>query len=80
MQYNHLWAQDRVKSATKTFQILNEAYGDETRAYVFKWYKRFPERRVSVEVDELAGYPRSVIIGQKIGQIRDKSLFPPVLT
>ncbi|GFU68014.1 hypothetical protein TNCV_2823571 [Trichonephila clavipes] len=31
------------KLATKTFQILADAYGDETlpRAYVFEWYKRF---------------------------------------
>ncbi|GFT40283.1 hypothetical protein TNCV_627741 [Trichonephila clavipes] len=42
------------KSATKTFQILTEAYGDETlsRAHVFERHKRFSGGRVSVE-DEM---------------------------
>ncbi|GFT38952.1 hypothetical protein TNCV_388171 [Trichonephila clavipes] len=44
------------KSATKTFQILTEAYGDETlsSAHVFEWHKRFSGGRVCVE-DEHAG-------------------------
>ncbi|GFV55279.1 uncharacterized protein TNCV_5010261 [Trichonephila clavipes] len=48
------------KSAVKTFQILTEAYGDETlsRAQVFEWYKQFSEGRVSVEEDESAGNQR----------------------
>ncbi|GFY24183.1 hypothetical protein TNCV_1012361 [Trichonephila clavipes] len=48
------------KSATKTFQILTETYGDETlsRVDVFEWYKRFPKGRISVEDDEPAGRPR----------------------
>ncbi|GFU63180.1 hypothetical protein TNCV_3466041 [Trichonephila clavipes] len=48
------------KSVTKTFQILTEAYGDETlyREHVFKWHKRFSGRRDSVEDDERAGCSR----------------------
>ncbi|GFV84175.1 hypothetical protein TNCV_3038361 [Trichonephila clavipes] len=50
------------KSATKTFQILTEAYGDQTLScHVFEWNKRFSGRRVSVDDDEPAGRPRSAI-------------------
>ncbi|GFV10826.1 putative transposable element [Trichonephila clavipes] len=47
------------KSATKTFQILTKAYGDQTlsRTHVFQWYKRFSGGRVSVEDDKPAGRP-----------------------
>ncbi|GFU32773.1 hypothetical protein TNCV_3543401 [Trichonephila clavipes] len=49
------------KSAAKTFQILTEAYGDETlhSAHVFERYKTFSGRKVSVEDDETAGRPSS---------------------
>ncbi|GFV59507.1 hypothetical protein TNCV_4791251 [Trichonephila clavipes] len=49
------------KSATKTFQKLTEAYGDETlsRAHVFERYKRFSGERVSVEDNGPAGFPRT---------------------
>ncbi|GFV50454.1 hypothetical protein TNCV_2082051 [Trichonephila clavipes] len=49
------------KSATKTFQILTEAYGDETlsRAHVFEWHKWFSGERDSWEEDERAGRSRS---------------------
>ncbi|GFV46696.1 protein GVQW3 [Trichonephila clavipes] len=65
------------KSATKTFQILIEAYGDETlsSAYVFEWYKRFSGGRVSAEDDEPAGHPRSAITDQNIAKMRDMSGF-----
>ena len=35
------------KSATETFQLLTEAYGEEcmSRARVFEWHKRFSEGR-----------------------------------
>ncbi|GFY02494.1 uncharacterized protein TNCV_3503751 [Trichonephila clavipes] len=44
------------KSATKTFQILTEAYGYETLspAHVFEWHEKFSVGRVSVEDDETA--------------------------
>ncbi|GFW15444.1 hypothetical protein TNCV_4655841 [Trichonephila clavipes] len=49
------------KSATKTFQILTEAYRDETlpRAHVFEWYQRFTGEIDNGEDDEPAGCPRS---------------------
>ncbi|GFU99129.1 hypothetical protein TNCV_1228431 [Trichonephila clavipes] len=45
------------KSATKTFQILTEGYGDKSlsRAHRFEWYKQSSGCRVSVEDDEPAG-------------------------
>ncbi|GFX40746.1 hypothetical protein TNCV_1218691 [Trichonephila clavipes] len=48
-----------MKSAPKTFQILTEAYGDETLsgAGVFKWRKRFSGGR-----DESVRPPRIVRI------------------
>ncbi|GFT88868.1 hypothetical protein TNCV_906791 [Trichonephila clavipes] len=48
------------KSATKTFQILTEAYGDETlsHAHVFEWHKTFSGGWVCVEGDARAGFPR----------------------
>ncbi|GFV42062.1 hypothetical protein TNCV_2452341 [Trichonephila clavipes] len=47
------------KLATKTFEILPEAYGDETlsREHVFERHKWFPEIRDGVEEDERAGSP-----------------------
>jgi hypothetical protein len=42
------------KSATETFQLLTEAYGEEcmSRARVFEWHKRFLEGRESVKDDD----------------------------
>jgi hypothetical protein len=47
------------KTATKTYQMLLLAYGDETmsRARVFKWFKRFKECRKTLENDEREGRP-----------------------
>jgi hypothetical protein len=42
------------KSATETFQLLTEAYGEDcmSRACVFGWHKRFSEGRKSVKDDD----------------------------
>jgi hypothetical protein len=42
------------KSATETFQLLTEAYGEDcmSRARVFEWHKRFSEGRESVKDDD----------------------------
>jgi hypothetical protein len=39
------------KTATEMFNLLYKAYGENTlsRAYVFKWHKRFAEGREDVE-------------------------------
>ncbi|GFS67248.1 hypothetical protein TNCV_2902561 [Trichonephila clavipes] len=65
------------KSATKTFEILTEVYGDKalSRARVFQWYKRFSRRRASIEDDEPTGCRMSVITVQNIAKIRDMSGF-----
>lgn len=61
------------KSATERFQVLTEAYGDETlsRARVFEWHKRSSGGRDSVEDDERAGCPKSAITNQNIAKVRD---------
>ncbi|GFV52601.1 hypothetical protein TNCV_337201 [Trichonephila clavipes] len=63
------------KSATKTFQILTEAYGNETlcRAYVFESYEQLSEGRDSVEEEKRAGLPRQAITNQNIAKNHDMS-------
>ncbi|GFV67800.1 uncharacterized protein TNCV_3546021 [Trichonephila clavipes] len=53
----------------KTFQILTEAYGDETLslAHAFEWCKKFS----GVEEDESVGRPRSTVTDQNIAKIHD---------
>ncbi|GFV38207.1 hypothetical protein TNCV_4791931 [Trichonephila clavipes] len=65
------------KPAMKTFQILTEAYGNETLsyAYVFEWHKWFSGGRGSVEEDEPAGCTKSTITEQNIERIRDMTGF-----
>ncbi|GFX38152.1 protein GVQW3 [Trichonephila clavipes] len=61
------------KSATETFQMFTKTYRDKTlsRARVFKWHKRFSVGRNSVEEDERAGRPKSVITDQNISKVHD---------
>lgn len=64
------------KSSTKKFQMLTEAYGDETlsRARVFEWHKRSSGGRDSADEgidDERAGRPKSAITDQNIAKFRD---------
>jgi hypothetical protein len=49
------------KSATETFQLLTEAYGEDcmSRARVFEWHERFSEGRESVKDDDRPGRPRT---------------------
>ena len=51
------------KSATETFQLLTEAYGEDcmSRARVFEWHKRFSEGRESVKDDDRPGRPRTAV-------------------
>jgi hypothetical protein len=41
------------KTATKTYQLLREVYGEDTlsRAHVFDWHRRFSGGRKDVEDD-----------------------------
>ena len=51
------------KSATETFQLLTEAYGEDcmSRARVFEWHKQFSEGRESVKDDDRPGRPRTAV-------------------
>jgi hypothetical protein len=47
------------KSATKTLEMLREAFGEHSlsRGAVFEWHSCFKAGRVSVEDDERSGRP-----------------------
>ena len=44
------------KTASETFEMLKQAYGDDTlcRAAVFRWYAKFRNGREEIEDDELS--------------------------
>jgi len=46
-----------VKTATETYQLLQQAYGEDTmgRTQVFDWLRRFKEGRTSSESDPRSG-------------------------
>jgi len=46
-----------VKTATETYQLLQQAYGEDTmgRTQVFDWLRRFKEGRTSIESDPRSG-------------------------
>jgi len=52
------------KSATETFQLLAEAYGEDcmSRARVFEWHKRFSEGRESMKDDDRPGHPHTQLL------------------
>jgi hypothetical protein len=47
------------KTATETYQLLCEVYGEDTlsRARVFEWHRRFLGGREDVEDDKRSGRP-----------------------
>jgi hypothetical protein len=53
-QENVKFCQKLGKSASETFQIIKQAYGEETlgRSAVFKWHKRSAQDGDSLEDDE----------------------------
>jgi len=61
------------KSATETFQLLTEAYGEDcmSRARVFELRKIFSEGRESVKVDDRPGRPRTAVSDDNIEKVRD---------
>ena len=61
------------KSATETFQLLTEAYGEDcmSRARVFVWHKLFSELRESLKDDERPGRPRTAIPDDNIENVWD---------
>jgi hypothetical protein len=65
------------KSATETFQLLTEAYGEDgmSRARVFEWHKRFSEGRESVKDDDRPGRPRTAVFFDIQGIVMAKDYF-----
>jgi hypothetical protein len=63
----------RNNSATKTFQLLTEAYREDCmyRARMLEWHKQFLEGRESVKDDERPGRPLSLITDNNIENVRD---------
>jgi len=61
------------KSATETFQLLTEAYGEDcmSRARVFEWYKRFSEGRESLKDDDRPRCSRTAVTDDNIEKVRD---------
>ena len=49
------------KSATETYHLLKNVYGDEclSRTQVFEWFKRIKEGREAIGDDQSPGRPRT---------------------
>jgi hypothetical protein len=64
------------KSATKTLQMLHEAFGEHSlsRTAVFEWHSRFKASRVSTEDDERSEQPTTIMTEnvQKIPELVHK--------
>jgi transposase len=60
------------KTATETFNMLREAYGENTlsRARVFEWHKRFSEGREDVEDDARPGRPVTMKTEENVEKVR----------
>ena len=61
------------KTATETFNMLLEVYGDScmSRTRAFEWHKRFVDGRLSVEDDAKPGRPCSVKTDVNIEKVRE---------
>jgi len=61
------------KSATETFQLLTEAYGEDfmSPARVFEWHKLFSEDRESLKDDDRPDRPRTAVTDNNIEKVRD---------
>ena len=61
------------KSATETFQLLTEIYGEEcmSRACVFEWHIRFSEGRESMKDDDCPGRSRTAVTDYNTEKVRD---------
>jgi hypothetical protein len=68
---NIKFCQKLGKSASETFQMIKQAYGEEAlgRNVVFKWHKRFEEGKDSLEDDEHTGRPRMARTELKIQEV-----------
>ena len=62
------------KTPTKTFNSLQEVYGDATmsRTLIFEWHKRFREGREDVEDDPRSGRPITSRTNENVKRVREK--------
>jgi hypothetical protein len=61
------------KTATKTFQLIKQAYGENalSRTRVFEWYARFRDGRENLVDDERSGRPTAVRTPGMIETVRE---------
>jgi hypothetical protein len=61
------------KTATKTFQLMKQAYGDNFLSHTrdFEWYARFRDGRENLEDDERSGRPTAVPTPVMIETVRE---------
>jgi hypothetical protein len=61
------------KTATETFQLIKQAYGDNVLSCtrVFEWFSRFRGGRENLEDDELSGRPTAVRTPDMIETVRE---------
>jgi len=57
---------------TETFQLLNQAYGEEciSRTQCYEWFKRFKEGRMSVGEDSRPGQPSTSTNDDHVERVR----------
>jgi hypothetical protein len=66
---NVRFCQKLGKSASEMFQMIKRTAKKPWIVLLFKWHKRFPQRRESLEDDEHAGRPRTVRTELKIQEV-----------
>ena len=68
------------KSATETYNLLTEVYGDQrlSRTQVFEWFKKFKEGRKYVRDDPKSGRPSTAKTQENVEKVarivRDRRL------
>jgi hypothetical protein len=70
-QENVKFCQKLGTSASETFQVIKQVCGKEALGHsaVFKWHKRFSQRRGRLEYDQRTGQPRTVRTELKIQKV-----------
>jgi histone-lysine N-methyltransferase SETMAR len=64
------------KTAAETHRMLKEAFGDNamSQSKTFLWYKRFKDRRTSVNDNERSGRPSTSTTPENIAKVREAIL------
>jgi len=60
------------KTTMETYQLLQQAYGQDAMGHtqVFDWFRRFKDRRTSVESDPRLGWPSTLRNEEMIAKVR----------